>query len=38
MKESKILRKENDKLQQKVENQLEGINKQIEDILKAMRG
>lgn len=38
MKESEILRKENDKMQAKVESQLDDINKQINDILKAMKG
>lgn len=38
MKESAILRKENDRLQKQVEGQLDDINKQIKDILKTMRG
>lgn len=38
MKESSILRKENDRLQKQVEGQLDDINKQIKDILTAMRG
>ena len=38
MKESTILRKENDRLQRQVEGQLDDINKQIKDILKTMRG
>ena len=38
MKESTILRKENDQLQKQVEGQLDDINKQIKDILKTMRG
>lgn len=38
MKESTILRKENDRLQKQVEGQLDDINKQIKDILKTMRG
>lgn len=38
MKESERLRKENDKLQAKVEKQLGDINGEIQDILKRMRG
>lgn len=37
MKESERLRKENDKLQKQVENQLSDINKTIQGILKDMR-
>lgn len=38
MKESTILRKENDRLQKQVEGQLDDINNKIKDILKTMRG
>lgn len=38
MKESERLRKENDLLQKKVENQLDDINKQIQSMIKTMRG
>lgn len=38
MSESTILRKENDRLQKQVEGQLDDINKQIQGILKTMRG
>lgn len=38
MQESEKLRKENDKLQAKVEGQLDDINKRINEILEAMKG
>lgn len=38
MKESERLRRENDKLQANIEKQLGGINNEIQDILKRMRG
>lgn len=38
MKESERLRKENDKLQAKVEGQLTDINKEIQEIIKRMKG
>lgn len=38
MQESEKLRKENDKLQAKVEGQLDDINKRINEILQAMKG
>lgn len=38
MKESERLRKENDKMQAKVEKQLDDINGEIQDILKKMKG
>lgn len=38
MKESERLRKENDKLQAKVEGQLTDINKQIREIINRMKG
>lgn len=38
MKESEKLRQENDQLQRKIEQQLAGINKDINDMIKKMRG
>lgn len=38
MKESERLRKENDKLQAQVEQQLQDINKEINECIKRMRG
>ena len=38
MQESEKLRKENDKLQAKVEGQLDDINQRIKEILQAMKG
>lgn len=38
MTESERLRKENDKLQKKVEQQLQDINNEIADLLKRMKG
>ena len=38
MKESEKLRAENDKLQAKVEGQLNDINKELAEMLKRMRG
>ena len=38
MTESERLRKENDKLQAKVEQQLQDINNEIADLLKRMKG
>lgn len=38
MQESEKLRKENDKLQAKVEGQLDDINQRIKEILEAMKG
>ena len=38
MKESERLRAENDKLQKKLENQLDDINSTIQDMIKKMRG